>query len=40
MFVVKPNPCNNVCRRSPLHWATVCEKPEAIRALTTAGGMV
>lgn len=24
-------------RRSPLHWATVCEKPEALRALTAAG---
>ena len=27
-----------VCRRTPLHWATVCENSEVIRALLAAGG--
>ena len=25
-------------RRTPLHWATVCENPEVIRALLATGG--
>ena len=24
--------------RTPLHWATVCEKPDVLRALMAAGG--
>ena len=24
--------------RTPLHWATVCESPDAVRALLTLGG--
>lgn len=27
-----------LCRRTPLHWATVCENPEVIRALLAHGG--
>lgn len=27
-----------ICRRTPLHWATVCEQPNIIRLLLVAGG--